>query len=329
MRLESSREEPRPILVTGGNRTGTSWVGKMLILSGRLFTVWEPFNHLIPVPAFLPSHPLSRHYHRVQPADSRRMRRFIKGKMLLDIVRMQPRRSGVLGMTRKAFDSARTMLSYVAGRRQPVFKDPIALMSAEWMAHEFSARVLMLVRHPAAYVASVKRLGWRTPVEDFTVQEGLMDWLPSYLAEELLARQSERPEPSEGHFDLSDAALCWKVFHETVHIYRQQHTEWIMERHEDLSLEYLPRFRSLYRRMGLPWGNGQEDAIRKHCSSRNRLVRGDVVHEFRQDSAALTTAWMESLEAEEVDQVRRITSPVWQRFYSPDSWTGHFETKFE
>lgn len=255
------------------------------------------------------------------------MRRFIRGKILLDIVLRQPRPLGRLGAARKVLSGMRTMLGYLAGTRQPLFKDPIALMSAEWMAREFSVRVLMLVRHPAAYVASVKRLGWRTPVEDFTVQEGLMDWFPSHLAEELLARQSERPEPEEGCFDLTDAALCWKVFHETVHKYGRQHPDWIIERHEDLSLEFETRFPSLYHRLGLSWGSSQADTVREHCSSRNRIVRGEVVHEFRQDSAALTTAWMDSLDSGEIDEIRRITSPVWQRFYSPGSWSGRFEPR--
>lgn len=301
----------------------------MLVLSGQLFTVWEPFNHLIPVPFFMPAHPLSRHYHRLRPEERQRMRRFIRGKTLLDIKRKQPRPPGILGGARKAWGAAWTALGFLAGLKQPLFKDPIALMSAGWMAREFDARVVMLVRHPAAYVASVRRIGWRTPVEDFTTQRELMDWLPPYLAEELLARQSERPKPPEGYFDLTDAALCWKVFHETVHTYRRQHPEWITQRHEDLSIQYMEGFRRLYEKLGLHWGNAQKRAVETHCSPRNRLVRGKVVHELRQNSRALTTAWMGSLQAGEIDRIRRITSPVWERFYSPGSWKGRFEAHAE
>ncbi|MER3452975.1 MAG: hypothetical protein C4321_04710 [Chloroflexota bacterium] len=33
-----------PILVTGSNRSGTTWVGRILAASGRLNYVYEPFN---------------------------------------------------------------------------------------------------------------------------------------------------------------------------------------------------------------------------------------------------------------------------------------------
>ena len=36
----------RPILVTGGHRTGTTWVGKMLAASGEAAYISEPLNVL-------------------------------------------------------------------------------------------------------------------------------------------------------------------------------------------------------------------------------------------------------------------------------------------
>lgn len=298
----------------------------MLALSGDLFTVWEPFNHLIPVPPILPRHPLSRHFHRIRPGEEAVMRGFIRGKILLDIKRKQPRPDGIVGPAGKMWNILSTGMQYLAGTKKPLFKDPIALMSADWMAEEFEARVVLMARHPAAYVASVKRLGWRTPVEDFTRQRSLLDSLPGFLAEELLGRERQRPEPSEGVFDLVDAALCWKVFHHRVLGYKAENPQWILVRHEDLAASYLDGFEELYRRLGLDWGRSQSRAVEEHCSAANRVTRGSAVHDFRQDSRALIRAWMRDLEPEEVERIRSLTSPVWERIYSPSSWKGHFHT---
>lgn len=44
-------------------------------------------------------------------------------------------------------------------RSRPLVKDPFALFSAEWFADNFDAEVIVIVRHPAAVVSSIKRLG--------------------------------------------------------------------------------------------------------------------------------------------------------------------------
>ena len=38
---------PKPILLTGSNRSGTTWTGKMIASSDEVFYVEEPFNCLI------------------------------------------------------------------------------------------------------------------------------------------------------------------------------------------------------------------------------------------------------------------------------------------
>ncbi|MBD3277021.1 MAG: hypothetical protein GF388_01865 [Candidatus Aegiribacteria sp.] len=316
----------RSVLVTGGNRTGTSWVGRMLTLSKELFMVWEPFNHLVPVPSFMPQNPLQRHFHRILPEEEKAMKRFIKGKLLLDIKRRQHRPPGSLGAATKFLGILITGMKFLTGGCRPLFKDPTALLSAEWIAREYDAHVLMMVRHPAAYVASVKRLGWRAPVEDFTCQPDLLDWLPGYLSEELLARESQRPEPAEGVFALEAAVLCWKVFHETIFRYSSENPGWIVVRHEDLATNYLEGFRRLYMDLGLEWGKHQAEMVEKHCSSCNELVRGRVNHEFRQDSGKVVRAWMEDLNREELETVRNLASPVWEKYYTPASWSGSFDS---
>ncbi len=310
----------RVILVTGGNRMGTSWMGRMLCLSGEAFLVWEPFNHLIPLPGIFPENPLKRHYQRILPEQKPTMRRFIRNRCIMDIIYGAEGSRSLAGRFRKIRNVLRRAILAATGRMIPLLKDPIALMSTEWVAEEYNAAVVLMVRHPAAYVNSVRRLNWRTPVEDFLHQEHLMVDLPSDLQYEIRSRAASRPIPD--HYLLEDAALCWKIFHTVVHRYRRDHPEWIVINHENLSRNYLNGFREIYRSLGLSWSNAVAEKIESHCGSCNPVTQGSSIHEFRQDSASLTDAWKNSFSDEEIEKIRDITSPVWELFYEEESWAG-------
>lgn len=306
----------KPILVTGGNRTGTSWVGQTLCFSSELFYVWEPFNCMFPVPLF--KHPFTRHYRRVLPEESASVKRHVKRKAFFELISATPGGHGLMPKIRKTGLVTAKLTRWLTGRLTPLYKDPIALMSAEWFQDEFDAWVVMVVRHPGAYVNSIKRLNWPMCVEEFACQPLLMESLPVYLQEEIHGRIAARPRPRG--YVAEDAALCWKVFHQVVHQYSESHPDWIVVGHEDLSLNYISGFKDLYEKLGLTWTAEIEAKIHMNCSPENSVVQGDVCHHFRQDSASLTRLWRNVLTPEEQNTVREVTDPVSSLFYNDDSW---------
>jgi hypothetical protein len=48
-----------------------------------------------------------------------------------------------------------------------IIKDPIGALSSDWLARNFDLEVVVLVRHSAAFAASLKRLNWRHPFEHY------------------------------------------------------------------------------------------------------------------------------------------------------------------
>lgn len=308
----------RPVLVTGSNRSGTSWLGKMLCLSRELVYVWEPFNFEEYRPDILPRHPLERHFQRIQPEQQGPMGRFMLWCVLHDAIRQTERGPGPAELVTKSLRVAGIIAGLILRKKAPLFKDPIALMSAEWVADRFDARVVISVRHPAAYVNSVRRLDWRTPVEDFTEQPRLLESLPADLREALLKRVSERPMPE--HFDLVDAALCWRVFYTVVADYRLGHPDWIVLRHEDMCRDYIGGFRRLYDSLGMTWTDEIASEIESRCGHANTVVQGDVTHAQAQDSRAVADIWRERFTSEELRTIRELTSPAWEAFYSPGTW---------
>lgn len=78
-------------------------------------------------------------------------------------------------------------------RGRLIVKDPIAALSSDWLGRNFDLEVVVLVRHPAAFAASLKRLNWRHPFEHFLKQEMLMErHLDSYRAEIASRREHRR-----------------------------------------------------------------------------------------------------------------------------------------
>jgi len=306
----------RPILVTGGNRTGTSWTGKMLCLASEVFLVWEPFNCQSPLP--LHKHPLATHYRQVLPGESRAVRRFVNRKALFEIVHATPGGPGIGAKAAKLGKILTKAAGYALGSKAPLYKDPTAIMSAEWFQENYNARVVMVVRHPGAYVNSIRRLNWPMCVEEFASQPQLMETLPVSLQEEIHSRIAARNKPRE--YVLEDASLCWKVFYQVIHQYSKKHPDWIMVRHEDLSLDYINGFKALYESLELTWTPEVEERIEYFCNPVNKVTQGDVCHQFKQNSAALTRVWKNALSQEEQDTVRRITEPVSSLFYHDSTW---------
>ena len=85
--------------------------------------------------------------------------------------------------------------------------------------------VLVLVRHPAAFAASLSRLDWRFDFTNFLSQPSLMSTDLAPFADEIEAAAQRPPDP------ISEAALLWKSIYATVDRYRRERPRWMFLRH--------------------------------------------------------------------------------------------------
>ncbi len=90
---------------------------------------------------------------------------------------------------------ARDARSFLSGRifnRRALIKDPFAFFSAPWIAETFGCTVVITIRHPAAFVSSLKRLDWPFDFSDLIDQPLLIqDWLAPYYPQ-MLEANSEK-----------------------------------------------------------------------------------------------------------------------------------------
>jgi hypothetical protein len=314
-----------PIVVTGMARSGTSWVGKLLEASGELTYINEPLN---------PDHPpgrspgvldasVERHYQYIaEHNEDGWLAAFDETLHLRYHVGAELRRN------RSPYDLARMVkyaTSFRAGRllgRRPLLDDPYALLASEWLAERLGCRVVVVVRDPAAMVASWKKLGWTTDLGELLHQPALMrDWLEPFRTE--IEAVAATPGDLVGR-----VGMLWRQLYLVAAEYERRCPAVRIVRYEDLAADPVPSFAGLYAALGLGFDRRAEAAVVRSTTggtqrkahrwslSRNGLSKTG----FRpMDSRSNLAAWRRQLGADEVARVRTLTAGVADRWYPPQS----------
>ena len=300
-----------PILVTGAHRSGTSWIGHILAASPDLAYISEPLNVLHrpgvlgePVqywynyicdenqisilPAFEDMMHFRYHYWLELKA-LRSIKEF--GRMLRDIGRFSKGR----------FQGA-----------QPLIKDPFAVFSTPWFAHRLDCQVVIAVRHPLAFVSSLKRLGWQFDFRDLLEQPLLMRDHLEPFREDMTTAQKDV---------ITQGSLLWRMIYTVVDQFRASHPDFIVIRHEDLSSDPERGFRELFDSLGLSFTSRVQTTLINHSQSGNpKELSKKTVHGIKLDSQANLLNWKKRLSEYDISRIRQITLDVANKFYPDESW---------
>ena len=298
---------PKPILVTGAHRSGTTWVGKMLALAPGVAYLHEPFNPRFSAGAF------DRYFTVVTVENESRYAGELERTLAFryELLTRLRRRHAPKDVARSVRDFARAQRPRRSGAR-PLMKDPIALLSAEWLAARFGMDVVVLIRHPAAFAASLKRLGWRHSFATFLDDGRLPEVVRPY--EDEIRAQAREPGDI-----LAQAALLWRLLYNAVAGYRERHPDWVYLRHEDASLDPVGTFERLYGELDLERTSPARAEIAR-ASAPGNPAELSTPHDVELDSAASLGRWREQLTEDEVATLRQRTGDVWPRFYSDSDW---------
>ena len=301
-----------PILVTGTHRSGTSWVGKMLAADSGTAYISEPLNVLHRPGVFHVK--VHRWYQYICEENEKDYLPAFQELLefdynLWDEIRSLRSRRDVLRMGRDFYIFYNALMR---GQRA-LLKDPFAVFSTPWFAKRLECRVVIVIRHPAAFASSLKRLNWLFDFQDLLNQPLLMrDHLEPYRAE---MQSVERDDV------IGQAALLWKLIYRSVHATRSSHSDFLIVRHEDLSRDPVPRYRALYTALGLEFTPRVEKIILNSSSSENRReISRKKVHAVKLDSRANLDNWKKRMTAEEIERVRTITGEISTLYYSDAEW---------
>ena len=304
--------ELTPILVTGTHRSGTTWVGKMLAADALTAYISEPLNVLHRPGVFRVK---VNHWYQYVCEDNGNeyLPAFLDllefDYHLLDEIRSLRSRRDFLRMGR---DFLIFYNGLMRGQRA-LLKDPFAVFSTPWFVKNLNCKVVITVRHPAAFASSLKRLNWPFDFQDLLDQPLLMrDHLELYRDE----MQSIKPDDVIGQ-----SVMLWKMIYHSVHTALELNPDFIIVRHEDLSRDPVAGYHDLYQLLDLEFTPRVEKIILNSSSSENPIeLSRKKVHGFKLDSRASVDNWKKRLTAEEIDRIRKMTEEISALYYSDAEW---------
>lgn len=200
-------------------------------------------------------------------------------------------------------------------KRRPLFKDPIALFAAPWLAERFGMNVVVMIRHPAAYVSSIRRLDWNFNFGYLLEQKELMrDYLEPFRGE--LERHAAHPADP---FD--QAITLWRIKYSVVDQWRIRYPNWQFVRYEDLASNPIEGFRNLFDGAGLRFDDNVRATIQSFTNAQNPGERPTAEYKsVRRDSRSMNRVWCSRLTPAEVIRIRDAVGPIADRFYSNAEW---------
>jgi Sulfotransferase family len=302
------------ILVTGTHYSGTTWVGRVLARAPNVAYLHEPFNLRAPAGICAARFP---HWYTYLTDDNSDNYKSALADALAFRYRIRheiKELDGMISAARMVRDSVNFAWWRLRGSR-PLVKDPIALLSAEWLQRTFGMDVLMLIRHPAAFALSIKRRNARHPFSHFVEQKPLIEGPLARHADQLKAFAARE-------CDLTDqAGLLWRVLVDAILGFRRSHPDWLFVRYEDLTRDPETGFRAICEQIDLPFARNVRRAIEATTTSKNPTEATRARHShFRRDTAAIVDRWKRELSRDEIDRIRSWTEPMASAFYTDEDW---------
>jgi len=302
----------QPILVTGAHRSGTTWVGRMLAANEDTAYISEPMNVLHRPGVFRAQ---VKHWYTYinKENEAGYVSAFhelldLKYHTLLEIRSIR----SLKDFLRMGRDFHNFFIGTMQGQRV-LLKDPFAVFSAPWFAQNLNCQVVITVRHPGAFASSLKRLNWAFNFHDLLDQPALMR---DHLEE-------DRPDMESIKSDdiIGQSALLWRMIYRFVHSTRNLFPQFKIVRHEDLSLDPIAGYKSLYESLNLPFDENVHKVILNYSNSENPVeLSKKKVHSVKLDSRASMGNWKKRLSSEEIACIRNMTDGISQLFYSDDEW---------
>lgn len=305
------------ILVTGCHRSGSTFVGRMLGLSERTTYLQEPFNNesgLVGIDEWFL-------YVSKAGMSDRRYGAVIRG--LFDgsaLYKRKPlsRESTFFMNVGKFLFRSRGQIDYLRIRllgrvyRNLIIKDPIACLSSKYLKEMYNVKTLMLIRHPAAYCASAKRLGFDSPLKSLLAQPELVE---DYLGEVVADLNVDALTEIESH------ALTWKCLYAVMTSFVNDGVYDAVVRHEDLSLDPIVHFERLYAELGLNWTERVRAQVESYTGGQNPTdPSGNKAHVLKRNSRDNVKRWKQVLSISEIETIRNMTSDVSDQYYTDQDW---------
>jgi len=308
-------KEKRNIFITGSHRSGTEWVGRMIATDPSVDFIQEPFNinHEIGVCNAFFNYwftyvcDKNEHDYYQSVKDTFEFRYH-----LLDQIKSVKGYRPII----RAILSCGVFFRNRISNLRPLIKDPLALFSADWISSRFNTKTIIVIRHPAAFVGSIKARNWSHPFSHFLKQ-------PLLMKDHLYPFEREIRKFAEKERNIVDsAALLWKIIHFMILKYKKVHPEWKYIRNEDISRDPNGNFKELFEWLNLKFTKEISKTVQSHSRAKNHspIVKSYNLVDIERDSIANMNLWKKLLTKDEIKRVKDQVYDVSREFYSEEEW---------
>lgn len=314
MMIDSARTIS-PVLITGSHRSGTTWVGGILGASPKLHYIQEPLHPHNVVAQALWGHNAQLLYTYIGPHNDIEWREAYRKLFAFQPNCVRAISSGISQrvLIRILKEILRAQIAKRQGKR-PLLKDPYALLSAPWLNQEMGVRVVVLIRHPCAFVSSINRIKWDHEFDKHFLNRPM-------IIEKYFSNYIQLMEEARRHDRVWRAALMWRMLHDVIAGFQDNYPEWIYLRHEDICKDPVKSFRWLSQRLGIDFDSRMQSRL--HATSDAKYPvnpENQVSQAQRRNSKQLGTAWKQQMDQKMVDTIRQLVEPISSIFYTDSEW---------
>lgn len=176
-----------------------------------------------------------------------------------------------------------------------VVKDPFALLALPTVIATTKARPVLVFRHPAAVLASYRRMGWTPDVAEIVAVE------PSSAAR----------APGDEADDVDRMAFFWSACHQIALRPAPGGGTIVCVSHEELTRGGEPAVRRLYEACGLTFGDRAALDVRSWTSRRAAAsTSADPLHVLDRSPEHAGSAWKDAVSPQHLERLEAATRPV-------------------
>ena len=182
-----------------------------------------------------------------------------------------------------------------------VVKDPTASLMTVWIARQFAAQVLVVMRHPCGFASSVDALGWQLRTNSLLRQQALMrDHLEPYTD---VLRQVR-------HDEWLTRGAIWASIYKVFTRQLETHDDWHLCKYEDLCNDPVNRFSTLAQEFGLRMGQQVHRKLKVLSST-----PGTNPGSNRRDSGSMPGIWRQRMSPGQIDAVMGVVGDFGLDYY--------------
>lgn len=278
--------------VSGLHRSGTTWIGQMIEYAMPGSVVHEPLN------AHAGLTGVNKWYYG--PAEkvyvTTLLNEMLHGRRTFR--RRRCKDSALKNLARAVGGSRyeRALTGALLSDNPIVLKDPFLIRLGVVMVEAFDAKGVIMVRHPAALINSLRRMGWALPDLD-----GL-DRGPAQKNPEL-----------QFAFDVG---RFWATIYSEVERQVTSLPDYLLiVRHEDMCIKPVESGLDILAHLGIAANDAALNFLRVSTSGEAGEMSGKQLHNMHRDAKTLASSWRRSLTGDQIKAIEEGAWPVLQRFY--------------